>query len=245
MSALPHPPPGPHRGVPDRPARPRPALPGGDRSGRDAPGPDPTGRDAPGPAPLPRPGDLFLPGRPFGRVELRALVADGVLVPVVLEAHALRGRPVTRAVKLAALEAQLPPHLLRRGVLGRLSAAWFYDCAAPPAVLPVLLDKLRRTTMSPVPEGLALHQVTLGGYDVHTAGPVQVTTPLRTAVDLALHVPGPEGTAALERLLDAPHLHCPPALVATALRSFGRLPGRRAALLRVRRAARAVGRPLP
>ncbi|HST73326.1 MULTISPECIES: type IV toxin-antitoxin system AbiEi family antitoxin [Kocuria] len=196
-------------------------------------------------APPWHPDALLLPGRPFPRVELSALVADGVLVPVVLEAHVLRGRPVTRALKVAALEAQLPPHLLRRGVLGRLSAAWFYDCARAPTTLPLLLDKLRRTTMSPVPEGLTLHQVTLGGYDVHEAGPVHVTTPLRTAVDLALHVPGREGTAALEKLMHAPHLHCPPALVHTALESYGRMPGRRAALVRVRRAGRAIGRPVP
>ncbi|WP_298585747.1 type IV toxin-antitoxin system AbiEi family antitoxin [uncultured Kocuria sp.] len=195
-------------------------------------------------APPWHPDTLYLPARPFSRAELSALVTDGVLVPVVLEAHVLRGRPVTRAVKVAALEAQLPPHLLRRGVLGRLSAAWFYDCAGRPSILPVLLDKLRRTTMSPVPEGLALHQVTLGGYDVHDAGPVHVTTPLRTAVDLALHVPGQEGLAALEKLMHAPHLHCPPPLVQAALESFERMPGRQAALLRVRRAARAVGRPL-
>ncbi|MGQ1797142.1 hypothetical protein ACT4S5_08415 [Kocuria oceani] len=191
------------------------------------------------------PDTLLLPDRPFSRAELSALVADGVLVPVVLEAHVLRGRPVTRAVKLAALEAQLPPHLLGRGVLGRLSAAWFYDCAPRPTVLPVLLDKLRRTTMSPVPDGMALHQVTLGGYDVHDSGPVRVTTPLRTAVDLALHVPEHEGLAALERLMHAPHLHCPPPLVQAALESFERMPGRQAALLRVRRAARAIGRPVP
>ncbi|MEX5295596.1 type IV toxin-antitoxin system AbiEi family antitoxin [Kocuria sp. CPCC 205268] len=195
-------------------------------------------------APPRYPDTLFLPGRPFSRPELSALVADGVLVPVVLEAHVLRGRPVTRAVKVAALEAQLPPHLLGRGVLGRMSAAWFYDCAARPGILPVLLDKLRRTTMSPVPEGLVLHQVTLGGYDVHDAGAVRVTTPLRTAVDLALHVPGGEGLAALGTLMHAPHLHCPPALVQAALESFERMPGRQAALLRVRRAARAAGCPL-
>ncbi|MFI7482364.1 type IV toxin-antitoxin system AbiEi family antitoxin [Kocuria sp. M1R5S2] len=187
------------------------------------------------------PDALLLPGRPFSRVELSALVADGVLVPVVLEAHLLRGRPVTRRLKAAALEAQLPPHLLRRGVLGRLSAAWFYGCAGRPTTLPLLLDKLRRTTMSPVPEGVALHQVTLGGYDVHDTGAVRVTTPLRTAVDLALHVPGPDGTAALTTLMHAPHLHCPPELVVAALGSFGRMPGRQAALVRVRRAARAAG----
>lgn len=196
-------------------------------------------------APSWHPDALLLPDRPFPRVELAALVTDGVLVPVVLGAHVLRGRPVTRAVKVAALEALLPPHLLHRGVLGRLSAAWFYACARPPTSLPVLLDKLRRTTMSPVPEGITLHQVTLGGYDLHEAGPVRVTTPLRTAVDLALHVPEREGAAALQTLMDAPHLHCPPVLVHTALESFERLPGRRAALLRVRRAARAIGRPLP
>lgn len=194
-------------------------------------------------APSWHPDALLLPELPFSRVELAALVTDGVAVPVVLEAHLLRGRPVTRAVKLAALQAQLPPHLLRRGVLGRLSAAWFYDCAGRPTILPVLLDKLRRTTMSPVPQGLALHQVTLGGYDVHDAGAVRVTTPLRTAVDLALHVPGQEGLAALEKLMHAPHLHCPPALVLAALESFERMPGRRTAQVRVRRAARAIGRP--
>ena len=184
---------------------------------------------------------VLRPGDPFGSGELTAMCSDGILRRVVLDAHLPAGTALTRTTKMHVLRAVIPPHLQRRGVLGRLGAAWFYDCADVPDPLPILVAKDARTTTT-LPTGFSLHQTAFNAYDrVHHEG-LFVTSPLRTTVDVALHVPGPEGSRALHWLMASPHLHCPPELVLAALQAVGKTPGRRQALARVRKAGRAVER---
>ena len=169
------------------------------------------------------------------------MVTDGILYRPLLDAHLRSGVPLTRATKLGLLAALVPGHLQHRGVLGRMGAAWFYDCAPAPCPVPVLVSKDARTTTT-LPLGFSLHQTTFHPYDRVRHEGITVTTPLRTAVDLALHVSTPEATGALYRLLAAPHLHCPPELVHSALDAIGKTPGRRRAMARVRTVGRSVER---
>lgn len=186
--------------------------------------------------------DLVLrPGRPFSGAELASMVADGILCRVLLDAHVPAGVPLDRSTRLRVCGALIPPHLQRRGVLGRLGAAWLYDCAPPPVTLPVLVDKDARTTTT-LPPGFSLHQTAFNPYDRVRTGGLLVTSPLRTALDLALHVITPQADQALHHLMAAPHLHCPPELVLTALELMSKKPGRRTALARTRKVARAVER---
>lgn len=184
---------------------------------------------------------VLLPGEPFGGAELAAMVSDGILNRILLDAHVPVGTALTRPTKLHVLRSVIPPHLQRRGVLGRLGAAWFYDCAKVPDPLPILVAKEARTTTT-LPRGFSLHQTAFNTFDRVIHEDLAVTSPLRTAVDVALHVPGADGTRALHWLMASPHLHCPPELVLAALDAVGKKPGRRQAVARVRKVGRAVER---
>ncbi|MDO4919469.1 type IV toxin-antitoxin system AbiEi family antitoxin [Kocuria sp.] len=193
------------------------------------------GADARPDAPIP----VFLPGHPFSRAELHALAADGVLRRELLEAHVHAWQPPSDALRIAVLSRVVPGNLQRRGVLGRLGAAWFHRCAPEPSPLPVLVDKGARTTTS-VPAGIVLHQTSFGPQDLVTHRGITLTSPHRTAVDLALHVPGPAGDAALLAMLGSEQLSCTPAGLVRELETMPKTPGRRAALARARKLARAL-----
>lgn len=197
-----------------------------------------------GPVPphhVPAPATVLLPGAPFSAGELAAMRADGILYRPLLDAHLRTGVALTRATKVRLLAALVPGHLQRRGVLGRMGAAWFYDCAPAPHPVPILVSKDARTTTT-LPLGFSLHQTGFHPYDRVRHEAITVTTPLRTAVDLALHVGTADATSALHRLMAAPHLHCPPQLVHAALDVLGKTPGRRQAMARVRKLGRGVER---
>jgi hypothetical protein len=116
--------------------------------------------------------------------ELDALRLDGeayrvadCVVPVdeVLEA----------TLRAAALFAQLPGRI----IVERHSAAWIWGAVPrPPARHEVCTDIGARTR--PAPESrLSIREVVIGGDDVATVVGLAVTTPRRTAIDLARFVP--------------------------------------------------------
>ena len=182
---------------------------------------------------------VLVPGHPFSRAELHALAADGVLRRELPDSYVHAWQPVSEQVRAAVLSRALPGHLQLRGVLGRLGAAWFYRCAPVPSPLPVLLDKAARTTTS-VPLGIVLHQTSFAPGDLVTRHGITLTSPRRTALDLALHVPGPVGDAALLALLGGAGLACTAEQLVADLTALGKTPGRRAALGRARKLARAL-----
>lgn len=183
---------------------------------------------------------VFLPGHPFSRAELHAMTVDGVLRRELLGAHVHAWQPVSHGLRAAVLGRVLPGHLQRRGVLGRMGAAWFYRCAPEPDPVPVLVDKSARTTTT-VPAGIVLHQTSFAPEDLVVHHGITLTTPRRTALDLALHVPGPPGEAALLAMLGHDRLSCSSAQLIRDLETMPKTPGRRAALARVRKLDRALG----
>lgn len=182
---------------------------------------------------------VFLPGHPFSRAELHAMAADGVLRRELLDAHVHASRPCSTALRAAVLSRVVPGNLQRRGVLGRMGAAWFYRCAPEPCPLPILVDKSARTTTT-VPPGIVLHQTSFAPQDVVVHHGITLTTPRRTAADIALHVTGAAGDAALLALLGGSPGHCEPELVLRDLETMAKTPGRRAALARVRKITRSI-----
>ncbi|MDN5632146.1 hypothetical protein [Kocuria sp.] len=187
---------------------------------------------------------VFLPGPPFSRAELHAMPVDGVLRRELLAAHVHASQPVTDSLRAVVLSRVVPGNLQRRGVMGRLGAAWFYRCAPEPSPLPVLVDKGARTTAT-VPPGIVLHQTSLAPEDVVTLHGISLTTPRRTATDIALYVPGPAGDAALLALMGASRLRCAPEDVRHDLETMPKTPGRRAALTRVRKLSRGMDESAP
>ena len=174
--------------------------------------------------PGPRPGLLVRPADVGGRAAWGVLVRDGALEVVRGDAAVVAGAVVTPELRAALLVGSVPAGAVAAG----RTAAWVH---AGRAAGPRAADHLDVTYPAGGhrPElwgaGLVWQAPLLRGDTVDLAG-VRVTAPLRTVVDVAVHVPGDDDAAALARALaDACGLALPDA----------------AALLE--RRARVVGRP--
>ena len=175
-------------------------------------------------------GAIFHAGGVFTLPELQGMRRDGLLRHVYGSTFLrwdVRLSPLARA--LAAQEA-LPQQVRGRYAFGWLSAAWIYGCAPAPGRLALLADFRRRSTALPPFSGAVLHEVALGPADRTRLGTVPVTTPLRTAYDVALHFPPEESVPVLLGMAAEPGLNCRPAYLRTLLQSSCRIPGTRRAL---------------
>lgn len=129
-----------------------------------------------------------LPGLLLSRHELDALLAAGLIVQpvrgVYLDARAV-GDPVRRA---QALGLVLPPD----AAVGRRTAAWVHgvDARGPGELdVPLPLEVVVRTGTTPLRRaGVRAYEASLPEDDIAVAHGVPVTTPLRTACDLARYV---------------------------------------------------------
>ncbi|WDF34688.1 hypothetical protein PTW37_07300 [Arthrobacter agilis] len=183
-------------------------------------------------------GALFHAGEIFTSAELQAMRLDG-LVRLVIGDSYLRSDFREDAATRSQAAARCVPHSLRpRVALGRTCAAWVYGCAPAPTLISLVTDHRRRTTALPPFSRAVMHQVALGPFDVNLVGGVSVTTPLRTALDVAVH--GEDGEAVgILRAIASGDLDCPLRLVEAALDGTSRVPGKARALARLR-AARAL-----
>ncbi|MCC3269101.1 hypothetical protein MUG94_10070 [Arthrobacter gengyunqii] len=178
-------------------------------------------------------GALFFAGGDFSSVELQAMERDGLLRRVYPDTYVrwdIEPDPVCRA--LAAAHA-LPARLRQKIMLGRFTAAWVYGCAPAPRKLQLLIDHRSRTTALPPFSAAVLHEVQLDSDDGMDIAGIAVTTPLRTAADLARHGPEEEAVRALTAMAAHPVLRCPLAAVRKAVSEGPRQPGKSAALRRV------------
>ena len=130
--------------------------------------------------------------------ELNCARLDGELFPLAgawcpIDAH---DGPETRAGALVAISPG-------RAAAERMSAAWIYGLAAEPDQHQFCVDVSARTR-KPVETTTQLREVRLGRNDARALGRQLVTSPLRTAIDLARwgRSPGcPADTALLAALL--------------------------------------------
>jgi hypothetical protein len=191
------------------------------------------------------PAEMVLsPGRNFTRAELRAMKLDGVLAAVFADAYTPATVPHAPALRARALALALPPNLVDRAVIGRLSAAWIYGCAPAPARISLLVDVGHRVGALRPWSGCTLHEVNLGRFDAAGIAGIAVTTPLRTAVDLALHTDAEAALPALKALTADATLGCPPGLVRQALEAVHRVPHKAAALERISALLAGTDRPV-
>ena len=167
---------------------------------------------------------VLLAGLPFTAVELQAMAADGVL------RHSVGGAYVpARAVdgpelKARALAALLPERIRARTVAGRLTAAWIYGCAPAPDTPVMLVGSSHRISRLRSTSRLLVHEVSFGPFDVIELAGLQVTAPLRTAVDLAVHGEDRRAVTTLRRMLSQPGLGLTLGLVSRALEALPRQP---------------------
>jgi hypothetical protein len=174
--------------------------------------------------------ELYSPGRPFAWPELQSLAADGVLAQFHQHGFTLPEAPASPQLRARAAANAISAAVRQRVVAGRMTAAWIYGCAAEPDKLALLVDAKRRISGLRNTRGCTLHEVRLGPFDVVSMGGLMVSSPLRTAVDIALHVEAPRALPALQGLLARPEKDVRLRLLVLAIEATPRVPHKRAAL---------------
>ncbi|WP_051298421.1 hypothetical protein [Arthrobacter castelli] len=176
--------------------------------------------------------DVLQVDGPFSASELQAMAHDGLLVHLCGATYLRAGARPGPQIRARAMAAELPAALRDRAVIGRQSALWIYTGGQVPAKINLLIDHRRRTSALRPFSGCQLHEVRLAADDAAAVGAAEtaVTTPLRTAVDMALYAPEAESAAAVQALTSHPMLDCPLETVGARLESLVRVPRKRAAL---------------
>ncbi|WP_223916707.1 type IV toxin-antitoxin system AbiEi family antitoxin [Arthrobacter sp. NicSoilC12] len=98
------------------------------------------------------------------------------------------GSHASPQLRARAAALVVAPAIRQRVVAGRMTAAWIYGCATEPDRLALLVDANRRISSLRSVRGCTFHEVRLGPFDVVSMGGLMVSSPLRTAVDVAMHV---------------------------------------------------------
>lgn len=154
----------------------------------------------------------------LARRDVRRLVADGALRRLVTGVYAAADLEVTPAARVAALSLVVP----RGHVLVDRTAAWLHgvdaftveELAAPPPIEMCALRGRHPTERRDADGGTR----DLRPEDVMRLGGLEVTTPLRTALDLGCRLRRREAFAALNGLAAAHDLDAPACVAATRVR---------------------------
>ncbi|HJV97682.1 MAG TPA: type IV toxin-antitoxin system AbiEi family antitoxin [Arthrobacter sp.] len=192
---------------------------------------------APATAALPRFPELYSPGKPFTWPELQSMAGDGVLSQFHQHGYALPDFAASPQMRARAAANAVPAAIRQRVVAGRMTAAWIYGCANEPDRLALLVDAKRRISSLRNTRGCTLHEVRLGPCDVISLGGLMVSSPLRTALDIALHVEAQRALPALEALLSRPENDVRLRLLVLAIEATPRVPHKRSALEKLARLA--------
>jgi hypothetical protein len=192
-------------------------------------------------APVAAPAELYAPGLLFTWPELQAMASDGVLTQLYQRGYLPPGTRSTPQLRARALGTMIPPPIRQRVVAGRLTAAWVYGCAQEPDRLALLVDASRRISSLRSTRGCTFHEVRLGALDVVSLGGLMVSSPLRTALDIALHVESDRALPVLAAFLDRTELGVRLRLLRLAVEASPRVPHKKAALERI--AALETARP--
>ena len=154
---------------------------------------------------------------------VRRLLRDGTIRRVTQGVYVSTATPDGPVLRARALRLVLPVD----AVVGGVTAAWLYG--VPPLLIsartsPLLVDVLRPAGRSGSRRaGCTGSSRLLSEDDVHEVGGVAVTTPPRTAVDLARTLERPDGLAYLDAMLALRIVT--PSAVAERLSAAGGLPG--------------------
>jgi hypothetical protein len=195
----------------------------------------PAPRNPPPLAPVPSPPEaspheLYSPGALFTWPELQAMASDGVLTQLYQRGYLPPGTRSTPQLRARAAACTIPLTIRQRVVAGRMTAAWIYGCAQEPDRLALLVDANRRISSLRSTRGCTFHEVRLGPFDVVSLGGLMVSSPLRTAVDIALHVQADHALPALAAILARPELDVRLRLLRLAVEATPRVPHKKAAL---------------
>lgn len=180
-------------------------------------------------------GALTLVDEPFTLNELQAMRLRGVLREVLPGAYvstALGDTSSTRAQVAAAVAAE---RLGQQGALCRRTAAWVYGCAPMPGELEVVVPRYHRPCPPTARMVLRMSEGIVDEEQICTLGGVNVTSPLRTAMDVAFNSELEQAFTILRSIRAEPRLHCDYPRMLEQVEQSVRRPGRLRALAIVRR----------
>ncbi|MGG5171376.1 type IV toxin-antitoxin system AbiEi family antitoxin [Pseudarthrobacter sp. J1738] len=186
--------------------------------------------DPPPPAFVPNPDAVLMPGTPFTSAELQSMANDGVLQALYGMSYVSAALPKAARLRARSASLQVPERVRQKVVAGRMTAAWIHGCADVPERLTLLVDANRRLSSLRPHIRCNLHEVHLGQMDVQSLGGLMVTSPLRTAVDLAMHVRAEDSLPALRLFLDNPEFGLSQRLLVSAVSATPRVPNKLKAL---------------
>lgn len=172
------------------------------------------------------PAAILVPGDHFILAELHAMKLDGVLDLVIGEAFRSTSQEETPGHRAAALVHHIPAALAPRAALGQLSAAWVYGCAPPPTVISLLQNHEGRSASLPAFSGCTLRQVYLDPREVLSIGGALVTSPLRTALDVARTAPEALARTVLDAMSRQSAFRCSLGRIRQALQAATHVPGK-------------------
>jgi hypothetical protein len=173
----------------------------------------------------------------FSEAELSAMVLDGTLYRMG-DCYCVIDQMPSVALRSGALAQVLPQRL----IVERLTAAWVWGAVLDlPASYYVCVD-IRSRVRPPATGRLVVREVVIADSEIVDFGVVRVTTPVRTALDLA-RSPDPFGekeSAALATLMHVANLTME--ACEEAMNERRNLPNKKIALVRLRACAHQAAR---
>jgi hypothetical protein len=145
----------------------------------------------------PAPGPLRA-GRDQPRAVLAAMARDGLLAHVAGDVYLPADLTGVREHRLAALALLVGGAVGEDAVVGLLAAAWAHGARTCPDPVALLVP---RWSHAPLPDGVREHESVVPPEHVVRAGGLRLTSPARTAADVARWLPPREAEPVLADLL--------------------------------------------
>jgi hypothetical protein len=176
---------------------------------------------------------VILVGGAFTLNELQALRLRGALREVLPGAYVSTvypDVPLTRAQVAACVAGKqlVPSRALCKG-----TAAWILGCAPMPREIDIMVPRYHRPCAPTAGMVLRLSEGPLDDEQICLYGNVPVTSPLRTAMDVAFNSELRESLPILAAINASAHLRCDYGQMFITIAQQARRPGRRRALLAI------------
>lgn len=178
---------------------------------------------------------LVLVDEPFTLNELQAMRLRGVLREVLPGAYvstAIQDTSSTRAKVAAGVAGE---YLGTGSALCRRTAAWVYGCAPMPGEIEIVVPRYHRPCPPTARMMLRMSEGVIDEEQICTLGGVNVTSPLRTAMDVAFNSELTLAVGILRAINGSPRLGCGYQKMLERVEASVRKPGRLRALALIRR----------
>lgn len=193
------------------------------------------------PAPAGAP-QVILVDAPFTLNELQALRLRGSLREVLPGAYVPALHPENSATRARVAAVVAGEQLVPGRALCKFTAAWIFGCAPMPRELDIVVPRYHRPCAPTARMVLRLSEGVLDEDQVCTVGGIAVTSPLRTAMDIAFNAELRESLPVLAAINASARLRCDYRQMLGQVTAQVRRPGRRRALGAM---ARLMERELP